>query len=160
MLTNFLPVVRGDDPAVWRRILAVPFDVVVPPEERDVKLPEKLRACPEAILAWLWRGWLDYCKQGLAPPETVLAATRKYEHDSDVLARFLDDESVVVRGHGSVASGALYKRFQEWARAEGEPTEMTNKAFTEALEKRGFTRKKTRAGAVWQQIMIAESDDG
>jgi phage/plasmid-associated DNA primase len=60
----------------------------------------------------------------------VLAATRKYEHNSDVLARFLDDESVIVRGHGSVRSGQLYKHFQEWARSQGEPTEMTNKAFT------------------------------
>lgn len=159
MLTNFLPVVRGDDPAVWRRILAVPFDVVVPPEERDPELPEKLKACPDAVMAWLWRGWEDYGRQGLNAPESVLAATRAYEHDSDVLARFLADESAVVVGHGTTGSGALYKAFQDWARGEGEPTEMTNKAFSEALQKRGWEKGSNKRGAFWKSISLASEEE-
>ena len=34
LVTNHLPKARGDDPAVWRRIRVVPFNVVIPEEER------------------------------------------------------------------------------------------------------------------------------
>jgi putative DNA primase/helicase len=160
MLTNHLPQVRGDDPATWRRILAIPFDTVIPAEERDGELPEKLKAEPDAIFAWLWSGWLDYQRQGLNPPGSVMAATRKYQLDSDVLARFLADEEAVVLGHGSVGSAVLYRAFVDWAKAEGEEAGMTNKAFTEAMTIRGHRKKTTSAGAVWQHIMIAGETAG
>lgn len=160
MLTNHLPQVRGDDPATWRRILAVPFDVIIPENERDGELPEKLKSIPDAILAWLWNGWQDYRRQGLNPPDSVLAATRKYQLDSDVLARFLDDEEAVVMGHGSVGSAVLYRAFIDWCKAQGEEVRMTNKAFTEAMEGRGHRKKKTSAGIVWEHIMIAAVSAG
>lgn len=158
MLTNELPAVPGDDPAVWRRIQAVPFDVVVPPEEWDTKLPEKLKAAPDAILAWIWHGWLDYQQNGLNPPPQVLAATRKYQEASDILARFLDDENGVVLRMGQVKSGELYKAFTTWAKAEGEDVNITNKAFTQQLEKRGFKRAHKSSGAWWQGLSVASHD--
>jgi len=158
MLTNHLPKVRGDDPAVWRRILAVPFDHVVPEDQRDGTLPERLKGCADAVLAWLWRGWLDYQANGLNPPEAVLAATRRYQLDSDMLARFLADESTVCDGHGSVGSAELYRAFTAWCRGEGEPTEMTNKAFSEALENRGYVRKATNTGKRWQRLSLVPDD--
>lgn len=160
MLTNHLPTVRGDDPAVWRRILAVPFAHVVPPAQRDPELPEKLKREPEAVLAWLWQGWLDYQRQGLAPPEPVLAATRKYQQDSDLLARFLaEDTGQVMLGHGSCSSSVLYKTFLRWAVGEGEDAQLTNRGFTEQLELRGFKRRRTSAGQSWQHVMLAGHED-
>lgn len=53
MLTNHLPKVRGDDPATWRRILAVPFDNVVPEGQRDGELPSASRLA----LRPSWRGY-------------------------------------------------------------------------------------------------------
>lgn len=160
MLTNHLPRVRGDDPAVWRRILTIPFDYVVPAAQRDPELPQKLKRDAAAILAWLWRGWQDYQRQGLNPPEPVLAATRKYQQDSDLVARFLAPETgEVVTGHGSVASSLLYKRFIRWATGEGEEAQLTNREFTAKLELHGFKRKRTSAGQSWQGLMLAADDD-
>lgn len=154
MLTNHLPQVRGDDPATWRRIYSVPFGEVIPAEDRDGELPEKLKACPEAVLAWLWAGWLDYQQNGLNPPQAVLDATKRYQLDSDVLARFLDDEDAVLHGHGSVLSSALYRAFLDWVRQQGEDLVMSNKAFTEAMELRGHRKKHTNAGKVWEHLML------
>jgi len=159
MLTNHLPVVRGDDPAVWRRILAVPFATVVPAEARDSDLPSKLKACPDAVLAWLWHGWRDYQRGGLNPPEAVRAATEKYRLDSDVLARFLADEGTVIHGHGRVPAPVLYQAFKDWTRAEGEPSDVSNRAFTEALKLRGYRRKHTESGNVWEHLMLAQRND-
>lgn len=161
MLTNHLPQVRGDDPATWRRILAVPFDVVVPPERRNGELPEWLCADSDAVLAWLWAGWLDYQKQGLAPPAPVLEATKRYREASDLLARFLAPESgqVVIAASGRVPSAELYARFKQWAKAEGEDVELSNRAFTEQMEKHGHRRRQTRRFAVWDGVMVVTVSD-
>jgi len=159
MLTNHLPKVRGDDPATWRRILAVPFDHTVPEAERDGQLPERLKKTPDAVLAWLWSGWLDYQRNGLNPPETVLAATRKYQLDSDTVARFIADESVVCDGHGTVGSADLYRAFVTWSKGEGEPTELTNKAFSEAVETRGYSRKHGNKGKKWNGLSLVPDED-
>lgn len=158
MLTNHLPVVRGDDPAVWRRLCAVPFKVVVANADQDPALGEKLNGAADAVLAWLWHGWLDYSRNGLAPPEAVAEATREYKLDSDVLARYLADEDAVCHGHGTVGSADLYGAFKDWCRDQGEPVDMTNKAFTEAMDLRGHRRKRGNRGAQWQDLMIVSRD--
>jgi len=35
---------RGADNGIWRRIKMIPFDVTIPPEQRDKNLTEKLIA--------------------------------------------------------------------------------------------------------------------
>jgi len=77
LVTNHLPAVRGDDPAIWRRIRVVPFDVVIPEAERDKHLDERLQLQAEAVLTWAVAGWRDYSDRGdLGEPEAVKVATR------------------------------------------------------------------------------------
>ena len=161
MLTNHLPRVRGDDPAMWRRILAVPWDVVIPESARDPELGERLEHAADAVLAWLWGGWQDYQRQGLAPPEAVRAATTRYQQESDIVARFLgEDADQVIVGHGTTRSAELYRRFASWCRAEGEHVALSNKAFTEQVELHGFKRKRGSSGIVWQELTLTvESDE-
>ncbi|MCW2780168.1 MAG: bacteriophage protein, partial [Marmoricola sp.] len=66
LVTNHLPRVSGDDPALWARLRVVPFDVVIPKDEQDPHLPEKLTLESSAILAWAVAGWTEYVAQGLA----------------------------------------------------------------------------------------------
>src|SRR5262249_26217948 len=42
LAANHRPLIRGTDYAIWRRIMLVPFGVIIPESERDRKLPEKL----------------------------------------------------------------------------------------------------------------------
>ena len=42
--TNNKPVIREDTEAVWRRILLLPFNTIIPAPERDTRLLEKLKA--------------------------------------------------------------------------------------------------------------------
>ena len=158
MLTNHLPMVHGDDPAVWRRILTVPFGEEITAAEMDGELPERLKAGANGVLAWLWHGWLDYQANGLNPPKAVLTATEQYRLDSDPLARFLADEDAVLIGHGTVGSAKFYQGFKDWANGQGEKVEMTNKAFSAAMEVRGHRKKQTSHGAEWQNLSLVVPD--
>ncbi len=65
LAANHKPVVRGTDHAAWRRIKLVPFTVTISDEEKDKKLPAKLRAELPGILNWALRGCLEWMSRGL-----------------------------------------------------------------------------------------------
>src|SRR5262249_19747693 len=55
---NEMPAVPASDGAFWRRLRRIVFDTIIPADQRDRTLPDKLRE-PEvqsAILAWLVQG--------------------------------------------------------------------------------------------------------
>jgi putative DNA primase/helicase len=157
MLTNHLPAVSGDDPAVWRRILVVPFDVVIPEGERDGGLPDRLKKAAPAVLGWVYDGWLEYQKQGLNPPEIIRVRTQEYQASSDVLGRFLDERTIATP-HGVVAARELFNAWTAWCHRSREEAG-TEKGFAESLGNRGFAKKRTSAGQVYQGLIIAAADD-
>ena len=106
--------VSGDDPAVWRRLRVVPFDVVIPAEERDVHLPDRLRLEADAVLTWAVEGWRAYEALGrLDEPEAVMARTESYRADSDVMTQFIEECCEVV---GASETAPLYEAWTRWAR--------------------------------------------
>lgn len=157
MLTNHLPAISGDDPAVWRRILVVPFDVVIPPEERDGGLPERLKLASDAILAWTYDGWRAYQELGLNPPDAVQARTRKYQAESDVLSRFLDDR-VIVTPHGTEKARDLFGAWTTWCHANREDAG-SEVMFASSLEVRGFEKKRSSSGQIYKGLMLAAEDN-
>lgn len=157
MLTNHLPTVSGDDPAVWRRILVVPFDVVIPEHEQDGDLPDRLKAAAPAVLAWAHQGWLDYQRQGLNPPEAVRRRTDEYQANSDVLGRFLE-ERTIANPHGHVKARDLFGAWNQWCYDSGE-TPTPEKGFAESMAQRGFEKKRSAAGMAYKGFVLAAPDD-
>lgn len=86
---NHRPEIRGGDEGIWRRVMLVPFDVHIPPQERDPELGEKLWAERSGILNWLIEGLQEYLAHGLQVPDSVIEATQEYREDSDPLGAFL-----------------------------------------------------------------------
>jgi putative DNA primase/helicase len=62
---NDRPVISSPTDAVWNRVVCVPFDVVIPDDEIDPDLPNKLEAELSGILAWIAEGSLNYHREGL-----------------------------------------------------------------------------------------------
>ena len=72
---NHRPSLRSVDEAIRRRFHLIPFKVTIPPNERDLDLPEKLKAEGPGILQWTIEGCLLWQERGLNPPEIVRVAT-------------------------------------------------------------------------------------
>jgi putative DNA primase/helicase len=160
MLTNHLPAVSGDDPAVWRRILVVPFDVVIPESERDGELPARLKAAAPAVLAWAYEGWQDYQQQGLNPPLAVRVRTEEYREESDALGRFLK-ERTLQGPHNHVRSADLFEAWSDWCHKAGIKGEEVGNAvtFAASMKTRGYEKKPRNFGAVWLGLMLAGSEE-
>jgi putative DNA primase/helicase len=160
LVTNHLPKVSGDDPALWARLRVVPFEVVIPEKEQDRKLAEKLELEADAILSWLVWGWQQYRDGGLKEPEEVEAATAKYKADSDSLTQFLEEKCHI----GNVLQVKVSDLWDAWTRfckANGFDAG-TQREFGQMLERKGFDAKKGGRGArfrVGLSLQTAEEDD-
>lgn len=156
MLTNHKPLISGTDEGIWSRLRLVPWPVVIPPEERDAGLGDRLAAELPAVLAWLGAGYSDYRRRGgLADPEAVTAATSAYREESDALGRFLGQ--CCITGHGmTVRSSELYSAWASWCKAEGADAG-TQTAFSSSLHERGFDSYRSN-GMRWKGIGLAADD--
>ncbi len=150
MVTNFLPKLPANDPAVWARVRVVPFDVVIPDHQQDVLLPEKLKAHADAVLAWVMRGWVDYRANGLVAPGAVQVATQAYAESQDDVRRFIDECCAPAPVATSYTTTGLHDAYAEWAQGENiHPAHVLGRAkFGQALERLGYPGVKSRGGTV------------
>lgn len=159
MVTNYLPKLPADDPAVWRRVRVVPFDVVIPPEATDPDLPDRLRADADAVLSWAITGWVDYRERGgLAEPASVREATADYERDQDDVSRFVDVACYVAPGVGETSS-ALHAAYRRWAEVDGVERPLSLRAFGEALDRLGYPVRRTKSARLRDGLALLADDD-
>lgn len=152
LVSNYKPEIRGTDGGIWRRIHLVPFEVTFTGDKKDTKLPEKLLAELPGILAWMVRGCLEWQRHGLKTPQKVLAATKEYREEEDVVGQFLAERCT--RGELlSVKASLLYDAFKRWQEQAGESKVTSQKAFGTAMTRQGFTRKNTN-GTVYEGLRL------
>ena len=126
---------HGIDEAIWRRIRLVPFTVVIPPEDRDQHLIDKLKSELDGILAWMLRGCEEWRGLGVAAPSEVTDATETYRQSEDRLSGFIAEECLLDDLQQETRFAELYRRYREWAVRAGEHGEaMSSKAFSGALD--------------------------
>jgi putative DNA primase/helicase len=149
---NHKPSLRSVDEAMRRRHLLVPFTVTIPPEKRDPRLAEKLRAEFPGILKWAVDGCLEWQRSGLKPPSAVLKATRDYFSAEDTLGAWLEDRCI--RGMDYWACGAeLFSDYRSWSTPSGEPP-LSQRRFSQSLESRGFTPVRTSSARGFRGIQL------
>lgn len=140
--TNHLPIIRGTDEGIWRRIKLVPFKLQVPTGKKDEKLVEKLKSETPGILNWMLDGLEDYRRDGLQEPAEIEKATDEYRAAEDWLQRFLDSETVVAAGpEQRTQARDVYSRFKTWAEEAKEYIQPERK-FNEAMEAHGVESSK------------------
>lgn len=122
MPTNHRPIVKGDDHAIWRRLLPVPFTRNFDHDLTLTKDPDraaKLAAEARGVLTWCVRGAMAYQKAGLQPPGAVRKARDDYKNDMDLLAEWLDECCEVGPNHVET-NARLWASWEAFAKARGE----------------------------------------
>lgn len=152
--TNHKPTISGGDNAIWRRIRLIPFSTVIPPEERDKELPDKLRKELPGILNWAVMGCRDWLENGLGEPEEVIRATDNYRAEMDVITRFIDD-CCTTSTQRCTKSSELYNRLKDWLKENGEYP-LSNKVFSIRMQEKGFRKIERSTGNYWEGIAIED----
>lgn len=154
MSGNYRPTIAGTDEGIWRRVRLVPFNVTIPKEERDMHLPEKLRAEASGILNRLLDGLRHWCDKGLIEPEDVTKATADYRSSSDPLGRFLAT-CVEASKDSRIQSSVLHQVYEAWCKSSGESA-WKNRGFSMAMDERGYVRKQSDV-VWWLDIKLIKS---
>ena len=142
---NHKPSLRSVDEAMRRRFHLIPFNVTIPPEERDPHLAEKLKAEWPGILAWAVQGCLDWRERGLDPPAAVRDATDEYLQAEDSFAAWMEECTEPASDWTFETSAALFASWKAWAEKAGE-TVGSRKRFADTLRARGYPAKKGAKG--------------
>lgn len=155
LATNHLPLIRGTDRGIWRRMRRIPFNASF--EGRaDVNLAAKLLKELPGIFAWAVQGCIAWQMEGLETPESVRKATEEYQEAMDSVGSFLREECVK-HGKARVKSSALYGAYQVWAKSNGE-FQMSNKVLSQRLKEKGFNLKHMSTGNFWEGLgLVADN---
>jgi putative DNA primase/helicase len=151
---NHKPRLRSVDEAIRRRFHLVPFQVTIPPKERDLNLGDKLRAEWPGILRWAIDGCRAWQRDGLNPPEAVTAATSTYMAEEDTLALWINERCALGVREASKTT-ILYQNFCAWCEANNEKP-VSSKAFASELDRRGYAVEHTMCGNIRRGIDLRE----
>lgn len=155
---NHKPSIRNVDEAMKRRLHMVPFTVTIPAAKRDKRLPDRLLAERDGILAWALQGCLEWQKTGLRPPPAVMAATDDYFEAEDALGRWIDERCQTGNKTFWAGSTELFNSWKSWAEANGEYAG-SMKRFSESLSTRGFEKNSNGKARGFRGIRIQDSND-
>ncbi len=163
LAVNHLPFMTTDDPAIWRRLIRIPF------EHRPAQIQTNLKslfATPEAkaaILAWAVRGAVRWYQTGLVVPAEIEDANKWAREEMDPISAFLKEECIVdPRCFNAVVP--FRQKYDEWAAANGQRYVLDRRRFNRALEAKGFQQgvRKVKDGGkarCWLGIEWVSQDE-
>ncbi len=154
LAVNHKPIVSGDDPAIWRRLLVVPFDFVVPVEQRDPRLVENLLTERDGILAWAVRGCLEWQRDGLGVPSRCQLAADEYRESMDTIGLWIDERTQT--GAGASKASVLYANYKHWCDQNGHAP-LSSTRFGMTLGERGFDKQKMNSGFVYRGLSVVSA---
>lgn len=150
LVTNYPPNFTGNDKAMRTRLLIVPFDVEIPREEQDHMLGLKLENEADVVFTWLVRGAVEYTRQGLSVPETVIQRTKEYHDKNDLIGRWLSDRYKTGDAF-KIDQTKLHSDWLDWASESGcseQAKDIGRNKLLLALRERGFHSSRSN-GVNW-----------
>lgn len=163
LIGNYRPKIKFDDEGVWRRFYVIPFDVVIPAPDRDKELKDRFKDDPtiqQAILSWAVEGCLEWQKEGVNPPDEVVAANIKYRAAMNPLYSWFD-EKCIADVEAITPTDELYTSYKLWRTATGEREPLTKKSFGKQFSKFGFKSDRDSATKLrgWKGVRLRLLDD-
>lgn len=145
LFTNHLPRVGSTDTGTWRRILNVPFNAVIEPNQSVQNFGDVLaKHASGAILAWALEGAQRFAANNfhLDIPQCVKDATEEYRQRENWLANFID-ECCEVNPNFRVQASILYAEYRTWAGNAGEYIRC-EKEFAAEMDRLGYLNIKPK----------------
>lgn len=145
--TNYLPVINDMTLFSSGRVIIIPFDRHFSESEQDKTLKAEFSK-PEnqsAILNWLVQGYQELMHEGLTPPSAVKNATLAYQHDSDKITQFAEDE-LIPDANAEERTSAVYERYKIWCVNHGHHAESMRNFKQSIMTFGNVVRKRPKAG--------------
>jgi putative DNA primase/helicase len=164
LVANDKPRIRDDDDAIWRRILQIPFDEVIPEAERDPTVKDILTDLSQsgsAILNWLLEGVQEWRESGLGIPPAVREATAEFRRDMDPLVEWMQEcVEIDPSGNATETNSDAWQSYQKWCDDNGIRHSIGRRTFSTRLRQR-FEQGRDGRTRFWIGFaLVSESQEG
>ena len=132
MYGNDKPYGNINDEGFWRRFRFIHFSHVVPKENRDADLLNKLKQELPGILNWALEGLKAWQESGLNTPETLLKDSEDYRVELDTIKEFLD-ASIEAEAGAVIPTSHLFDQYKIWTKENLKDTE-SKQAFSKRIK--------------------------
>ena len=153
--TNHLPTISANDAGTWRRIVVLPFNATIRPEDMIADFQNVLmRNEGQQILDWCIRGAIRFFDMNCIlsdKPKAVVDASNEYRESEDWLSAFKQD--CLIEGK-CVWHKELYKVYTYWARNANERV-LSSNSFSRALASAGWKYEPKRYNKITQKCAKA-----
>ena len=136
-LMNSLPKTPDVTNAFFRRIVIVPFNNVVGPDQIDLDLPSKLHAERAGIFNWFYEGYYRLFQNGyhFTPCLTAEAASVTYMERENPTALFFRDEYEEKKGN-RILKSSIYQKYIKWC-DNNDASKLPRNKFWSAIKEKG-----------------------
>jgi len=150
---NHKPV-PGDGHGIWRRLILIPFEVIVDDKDQDKELQLKLREELSGILNWAIEGCLKWQDEGLKTPHKILDAVAEYKSEMDRVYSWMQECCEPNPRVGSETKASdLYYSYKCWAIENGEWV-MSQRIFGNKLADKGYKKTRKGQGQFYQGVSL------
>lgn len=150
--TNYTPSLDGTDFAMRRRIALINFPHSLTDAQKDVRLPEKLRAEWPGILGKLILAARHWYTHGLQVPQSIQDSVSEYMDENDDVQAWLDSECENEVEAVSVTH-ELYRSYAGYIEASRRKP-MDPAAFGKVLGKKGYTKSRTKTARMTNGLRL------
>lgn len=163
---NHKPKIGSARSGIWRRLIIVPIDRVIPESERDPMILNKLQQPKHmsAVLSWALEGclmWMrDYEKGNfLLVPDVVKDEVDTYKQEESQAMQFASLFLVrTTSDKDRIPRRELYKIYQGWCDSEGRKFPLTANKLTRELQDLGYTAKESwfdeKTQSCWNYVKV------
>lgn len=144
---NHNPVITDTTESIWRRMILIPFNRTFEDGEKDIKLPQKLKAELPGILNRSIAGLMRLRENGhFTKAKQVESAIAQYRYDSSPIQQWIDE----CTEHTSqevqyTVSNDLYQDYRRWCGDNGRQL-MASNTFGKELKNMHIEKKRTSSG--------------
>lgn len=154
---NELPRVSDPNSGLFRRVKVVAFPVI-PEADRDPQLKEQIKTEGAGILNWALEGLARLrARGGFDVPPEVMTATRNFQENNDIPARFVEDYCVTgtdANGEPYRTQGSkLYNAYRAWCLENGHKPQSST-SVAEDWRRLGFEKYLAAGRAYWRYVKL------
>ena len=118
--TNALPRFNDKTQGIWRRILLVPFNKVVPPEKQVKGLAsEIIKTDLPGIFNWALEGLPTLNRDGFLAPQGNAKLMEEYRRESDPARAFLTDTFMWSQNGFGIPCSEVYGQYKQYCLDNG-----------------------------------------
>jgi len=156
--TNHMPHTRDFSDALFRRALVIPFNrKFTAGKDADPRLKEKLLEELPGILNLALDAYARVVQTGdFTEPESCKEAKHQWRLNADQAAQFVAD--CCHEADTETGSTELWRAYVDWADDAGVHHKLTQRNFSQRLERLGYPKRRTRVGRVFAGLALGVTD--